>query len=190
MVCRRPVPDHANSWVPSSRRLVLSLRSLLSLPVGGERWLSCVIPAPPACPAAACGPHSAPWKRPGRPQALTPHPEARSFDPAAHPATAPPHSLTALSFAPVSHGGSPAARSRGLLPVTPRQACPVAPACLRPACCRQGARPAARRGVGEASGGLPNSEGTFPTGLWHNSVWNSYTHEQVMSFATMPKACL
>ena len=53
------------------------------------------------------------------------------------------------------HCGSPTARRRGLLPVTPRQACPVAPA-MRPACCRQGALPAARRGVGEASGGLHN----------------------------------
>ena len=65
--------------------------------------------------------------------------------------------------------GSPAAHSRGLRPVTPRQACPVAPA-LRPACCRQGALPAARRGGGEASGGLHHPEGAFPTGLWHNSV--------------------
>jgi len=80
------------------------------------------------------------------------------------PAAAPQRSLAALSCAPVSHCGSPAARSRGLLPVTPRQACPVAPA-MRPACCRQGALPAARRGVGEASGGLHNPEGAFPTGL-------------------------
>ena len=56
--------------------------------------------------------------------------------------------LTTFSFAPVSHYGSPAARSRNLLPVTTRPACPVAPAILRPACCRQGALPAARRGVG------------------------------------------
>jgi CheY-like chemotaxis protein len=39
--------------MPSSRRLALGLRSLLSLPVGGEGWLSCVIPVPPACPAVA-----------------------------------------------------------------------------------------------------------------------------------------
>ena len=89
---------------------------------------------------------------------------------AARPAAAPQRSLTALSFAPVSHCVSPAARSRGLLPVTPRQACPVAPAILRPAGCRPGALPAARRGVGEASGGLHNPEGAFPTGLWQNSV--------------------
>jgi len=53
------------------------------------------------------------------------------------PAAAPQRSLAALSCAPVSHCGSPAARSRNLLPVTPRQACPVAPA-KWPACCRQG----------------------------------------------------
>ena len=53
MECRRPVPDHAGSWVPSSRRLALSLRSLLSLPVGGEGWLSGVIPVPPVRPAVA-----------------------------------------------------------------------------------------------------------------------------------------
>jgi hypothetical protein len=64
----------------------------------------------------------------------------------------------ALACAPVSLCGSPAARSRGLQPVTPRR---------RPACGRQGARPTARRGVGEASGGLPNPEGACPTGLWH-----------------------
>jgi hypothetical protein len=34
-----------------------------------------------------------------------------------------------------SHYGSPAARSRGLLPITSRQVCPVAPA-MRLACCR------------------------------------------------------
>src|SRR5262249_43530290 len=68
-----------------------------------------------------------------------------------------------------SHCSSPAARSRGLLPVAPHQACPEAPP-LRPACSRQGARPAARRGVGETSGGLHNPEGAFLTGLWQNSV--------------------
>jgi hypothetical protein len=36
--------------VPGSRRLVLSLRSLLTLPVGGEGGLSCVLPAPSALP--------------------------------------------------------------------------------------------------------------------------------------------
>jgi hypothetical protein len=44
------------------------------------------------------------------------------------PAAAPQRSLAALSCTPVSPYGSPAARSRGLRPVTPRQACPVAPA--------------------------------------------------------------
>jgi hypothetical protein len=46
----------------------------------------------------------------------------------------------------------------------------VARAILRPACCRQGALPAVRHGVGEATRHLPNPEGAFPTGLWHNSV--------------------
>jgi hypothetical protein len=64
----------------------------------------------------------------------------------------------ASALTPVSHCGFPAARSRDLLPVTPRQACPVAPAILRPACCQPGALPAARRGVGEASGGLSTPE--------------------------------
>ena len=54
--------------------------------------------------------------------------------------------------------------------VTPRQAYPVAPAILGPACCRQGALPAAWRGVGDASSGLHNPEGAFPTGLWQNSA--------------------
>ena len=40
----------------------------------------------------------------------------------------------------------------------------------QPACGWPGALPAARRGVGEASGGLHNPEGAFPTGLWQNSV--------------------
>ena len=61
-------------------------------------------------------------------QALTAYPQTRAFDPASRPAAAPQRSLAALSCAPVSPWGSPAARSRGLLPVTPRQACPVAPA--------------------------------------------------------------
>ncbi len=43
---------------------------------------------------------------------------------ATRPAAALQRSLTALSCAPVSHCGSPAARSRVLLPVTPRQARP------------------------------------------------------------------
>jgi len=52
----------------------------------------------------------------------------------------------------------------------PTPVCPVALAILRPAGCRQGALPAVWRGVGEVSGGLPNPEGAFPTGLWQNSV--------------------
>jgi hypothetical protein len=70
---------------------------------------------------------------------------------ATRPAAAPQRSRTALACAPISHCGSPATRSRGLLPVTPRQACPVALARRQPAGCRPGALLAARRGVGEAS---------------------------------------
>jgi hypothetical protein len=62
--------------------------------------------------------------------ALTASPQALSFDPASRPAAAPQRARAALSCAPVSHCGFPAARRRGLLPVTPRQACPVAPAIL------------------------------------------------------------
>jgi hypothetical protein len=57
----------------------------------------------------------------------------------------------------------------------PRQAGPGALARRRPACCRQGALPAAWRGGGAASSGLHNPEGACPTGLWHNSVCNAYT---------------
>src|SRR5437763_10206679 len=49
-------------------------------------------------------------------------------------------------------------------PCMPGSASPAAS--LRPA----GRTASARCGVGEASGGLHNPEGAFPTGLWHNSV--------------------
>ena len=58
----------------------------------------------------------------------------------------------------------------GLRPVTPRLAGPGAPARLRPAGGRQGARPAAWRGGGAVSSGHHNPKGACPTGLWHNSV--------------------
>jgi predicted tellurium resistance membrane protein TerC len=66
-------------------------------------------------------------------------------------------SLPALSCAPVSHCGSPAAYSRGLLPITSRQACPVAPARLRP-------RLAASRAPCQPPGaGLGRRPGASPT---------------------------
>src|SRR5262249_10217311 len=40
-------------------------------------------------------------------------------------------------------------------------------------------QPAAWRGSGSAASGRHNPEGACPTGLWHNSVCNAYTHRDV-----------
>jgi hypothetical protein len=62
-----PVSDRANGEGPSSRRLILRLRSPLARPVGGEGRPSCVLPVPPARPAAARMRPPSPWQRPARP---------------------------------------------------------------------------------------------------------------------------
>ena len=65
-----PISDRSNGEGPSSRRLILRLRSPLARPVGGEGRPSCVMPVPPARPAAARMPHPSPWQRPARPLLL------------------------------------------------------------------------------------------------------------------------
>jgi hypothetical protein len=183
----------AGSWVPHSPCLVLRLRCPLSLSAGGEAWPSCVS-VPPARPAAARVPPPVPWKRVERPHAMQPSlAAARSrysiVASASRPPPAPPcvpegwislradrllatRSATVLTvpssrpaWARAAQSSWPEATARH-----PTLAGPVAPASQRPACGRQGTLPAARRGVGEASGGLHNPEGACPTGRWQKSL--------------------
>jgi hypothetical protein len=154
-----PVSERANGAGASRRRLLRRLRSPLARPVCGEGGPSCVMPVPPARPAAARLPHSSPWQRPARPllwhQCLAPRRCALSHR--VHPSLAQPPRRSAsactrglnpsLPFAPDVYaspapGSSPRASApgsrHGLLPASgllryPRRH-PCSPSALLAAC--------------------------------------------------------
>src|SRR5437870_4846454 len=147
-----PASDRSNGEGPSSRGLILRLRSPLARPVCAEGGPSRVLPTPPARPAAPRLPHPSPWKRPARPQACT---SCSLHGTQQEPSAAPPRvserlnqSLKAATLIALKQSPSPPPSRAGSSPLADAQAAPAA--VTRPC----GARRADRRERGHPREGV------------------------------------
>jgi hypothetical protein len=159
----RPPPDGSGASPPGSLCVVLRLRGPAPSPAAvvwscacdspsaaGEAWLSCVLPTPPAHPAAARMPYPLSWKRAARPHACAPVSRCTTV-----PSRSPPQrlqrcksfaaALIASSTALIAFDSAPRQQSPPSSPSRPARVAPAAPAArhLTPARRASRRRPAA-----------------------------------------------